>query len=298
MYGYIYYYDDLGNYCALNQHTGEITEAVMTSVPVGSRIRTPEQTKAYIDKVKKEEAEYLRRKEMGELGNFFFLMCREFDDLSVSTAARLFYLCTYLNYENEFMLSQRTHMKKSDLQRVLGVSKRTAYDFFNEVSEKYIIEDSEGLKLASSDIIKGKLGFPGKSYIKCFNDSIRKVYRSLEPSKHRYLGYVFMILPFINTEYNILCWNPTETEYEDIEGMTIAEFCEIVGYSPKKYKTLMKIYSEITFKFKGHEEYFLSFAFNPKLKLEESRIFVNPRILYSGSDIRKVLSNGFFRVES
>ena len=55
----------------------------------------------------------------------------------------------------------------------------------------------------------------------------------------------------------------------------------------------MKLYRQITFEINNQREYFLTFVMN-EADAEHIRIFVNPRIIYSGSDYKKVEVLGAF----
>ena len=119
MYGYNYFTDENGKELAVNMNTGEVTDAITITVPVGSTVRTPEQQKAYKEFKIHEANTFFRRKMMNELGYFYFVLCEhQLGKLSAETAARLIYLCTYLDYNKNFMLTQRQHMKKGICKKV------------------------------------------------------------------------------------------------------------------------------------------------------------------------------------
>ena len=101
------------------------------------------------------------------------------------------------------------------------------------------------------------------------------------------------MLPFINIEYNMLCKNPLEENLDDVEVLTVKEFCEIIGYDYSQISRLANIYKQITFDVKGRQERFCSFV-TDGLDLANGQIFVNPRILYSGTDYVKVQVLGKF----
>lgn len=149
---------------------------------------------------------------LDELGYFYFVLKEnQLGKLSAESAARLIFLCTFLNYNNELMLSQRQRMKRSDLKSVLKLSIGSVFNFWHEVNPLYIVKDRDGLKLTNTDIIRGKVIDKQNSFQRLYIENIRKLYRTSKTSQHRYLRRVFQTLPFINTEYNIICWNPYET---------------------------------------------------------------------------------------
>lgn len=294
MCGYEYLTDTDGQQYAVNQRTGEVTPAVTVTMPIGSYIRTPEQQRAYREHLKIEQKKYLSRKAKNDFSHFYFVLREgKLGNLSAETAARLVYLCTFLDFNGHFMKSERQRMKKADLQEVLGLSTGTTHKFWKEVTPSYIGEDSEGLILTNSDITRGTIAGSGKSYQTFYNAAIRKVYRGTKVTRHRHLGYIYQVLPLINIEYNIICWNAGEKVLDNIIPMSVAEFCEQIGYNAGEYTKLLKIYRQITFQVENHLEYFLTFVVN-EADASHMRIFVNPRILYSGSDYTKVEVLGAF----
>lgn len=289
------YIDEKNNNLARDENTGEVIEATTVIIPIGSKIQTLKQQKSAREWREQQEKRLMRRKLQDELGYFYFVMRQhEFGRLSAESAARLIYLCTYLNYNNEFMLTEREKMKKSDLKNILGLSVSTTFKFWKEVENIYIVDKGEdGLNLCCSDIIRGKLVDKTNLYQKVYIDSIRNIYRVTQSTKHRYLGYIFKLLPYVNTEYNVICANPLETEMEKIKPFRISEICNILGYDKKNIKRFKNIYRQLTFNYKGHKEYLFTFVSQWDGD-ENMGTFVNPHILYSGSDYHKVEILGMF----
>lgn len=230
--GYQYYNDKSGNTLAVCESTGEITEAINITVPIGSRIFTPEQQAACKKRRAIETRQSIRRTMMDELGYFYFVLCEnQFEGLTPETAARLILLCTYVNYDGCLMMTQRTPMKVNDLQDVLGLSKSTTYRFWKEVNSAFLVEDeSSNIRLNTNAIFRGKIAKnqKGNTYQKFYIDAIRKLYQNTSRNNHKHLGYIFKLLPFINIEFNIICFNPTEQELDKVEPMTLKEFCDCI----------------------------------------------------------------------
>lgn len=294
MEGYTFY-EENGNDYAVNNSTGEILDAVKTILPVGSIVYTPEQREAYKRRKEIERLKAQRIEQDSDLGYFYFLRKdHEMGKISADTLGRLIYLLTYLDYDGSLMLSQREPMKKSDLGNVMGLSRSTVWRFWQEINGRYIVETDGVLKLSNNDVIRGKLCTDGHVYQKFYINAIRKLYyRIKQPSRHKYLGYVYMTLPYINLEFNIICHNPDETNLNEVKPMSIGEFCNTIGYDAGNFDRLRKIYSQITFDVNEEEQYFLSFVMN-NYDANSIRMFVNPRILYSGSDYKRVEILGAF----
>lgn len=279
---------------AVNRSTGEVTDAVERKFPVGSTVITPERKKAYNQYTAKNET---KRVINSVLGHFFFIPRDEdFADLLPQTVTRLIYLNTFIDYDtNRLMLSQRTPMRRADLVEVLGISKAAVSQFWKTTSPKYIKETEDGLMFTNRNVfVKRKL--QKNTYnpmMKFYINGIRTLYRSTDISNHKHLGYVFKMLPFVNTEYNILCHNPDESDLHSIRSLSFGEFCESIGFDVSHLDRLLKIYKNLRFDVNGEQERFAAFTYDGFNK-GDMQIFVNPRIMYNGSDFNKVEVLGVF----
>lgn len=296
--GYEYIVDDSGEAKAIRCSTGEVTEATLVYIPIGSKIYTPEDIASRNDYMRQKESNNLRRSSNKDLGKFFFVSHDEdFDDLLPQTVTRLIFLNTFIGYgSNKLMLTERTPMMRKDLSKVLGVSKAVITAFWKEVSPKYMQEKDDGLIFTNTDIfIKRKLNQRGKyhPYQKFYIDGIRKLYRATEITNHKHLGYVFKMLPFINLEFNVLCKNPTEKDLTKIDFLSVAEFCHLIDYDISQLNRLLKIYKSIKFDVKENQERFCAFV-SDGINRNSSKIFVNPHVLYNGSNYNQVKVLGAF----
>lgn len=299
--GYTYFGENGKAYAVCND-TGEIVEAINIMVPIGSRIFTPEQQEIY-EKAKAIEAQKnLRRAMMNELGYFYFVLCEnQFESLSPETVTRLILLCTYQNYDGCLMMTQRTAMKVKDLQNVLKLSKSTVNRFWNEVNPMFLIEDEQtkSIRLNTNSIFRGQIteNQKGNTYQKFYINAIRQLYENTSKNNHKHLGHVFKLLPFVNLEYNVICFNPDETTLDKVIPMTLKEFCECINYDVLNVSRLLAVYKKLRFEVTTqngtHYERFCAFV-NDGIDKLNSRIFVNPRILYMGNDYRRIEVLGAF----
>jgi len=224
-------YDEGGGVAGFTDtRTGEYIEAQVWVAPLGS---LPPLTPAQMEerrarialREEREEQERRKKKWRKDAGVFFFVNEDLKMDLRPETLARLLFLGCYVSYdETQLMYTQRTPLCKSDLPDALGISRASAYRFLDEVSGRFLEERDGCLYLSSELFVKGRLR-PGPRYQRFHEDGLRSLYRSCKPSQHRYLGYVFSQLPYINEKYNVLCRNPRETELDRVIPLTVDEFC-------------------------------------------------------------------------
>ena len=99
-------------------------------------------------------------------------------------------------------------MKRCDLPEFLEVSPSTVRRFLEEVKD-FIKEDDDGLSLTKKDIFKkGKMkNTKNQTYTKFYTNNLRRLYKSVSPRDHQFLGYIFKMIPYMNVEYNVLCHN-------------------------------------------------------------------------------------------
>lgn len=281
---------------AVQLSTGELTEALPCYLPVGTICYTPESQEAYRKRKEREEKRFLKRGASDELGYFFFVLASEqFSDLSPEMVTRLIFLNTFAGYDNRLMLTERTPMRRKNLESVMDVSKSTVKRFWKKVCPNYIKEDKNGLMITNNLIFK-KNKLQRKEYIpyqKFYIESVRKLYSTTDTSNHKHLGYIFKLLPFINIEYNLICRNPLETDIDQIELISIADFCNMIGFNIVHLNRLLRIYNNIRFDVNGRAERFCTIIYDGIHK-NNAKICINPRILFSGSDYRKVEVLGAF----
>lgn len=219
-----------------------------------------------------------------------------FENLKPQTAARLVYLSTYLSYKDNILYyTRKTKMNKSRMAEVLGL-KRSAFDTFlrDAVDSGLLFEDDDGWKLSPFSFRKGDVeNVRYDIMFKVYVDAVRDLYRSIDKNMHQYLGYVFLMLPFVNTEWNIVCKNDVfETDLHSVEPMSVGEFCDTIGYGRANAQRLIKNFHSIRFPCDGEMQRFCSFVWEPEKT--DMRIFINPNVFYAGKHPEQVEALGLF----
>lgn len=293
-----------GKQFKVNTSTGEVTEMISLLVPIGTTYKTPHQQKAAREwaKMKKRIAEKEHYKKLvgKELGHFYWIMADDvFSDLQPQTVAKLVMLCTYLYYDDMFRKSTKTTIKKTDLQQILNISKKATYDFWREVKDRYITERDGDLFISEqANIFRGRLPKAQEPeithYQKAYISAIRRLYRATSIRKHKQLGYVFKLLPYINLEYNIFCKDPFIKDIDDIMPLSVVDLCNLIGYNVSQSARLLKDLQALTFEINHRQEYLISYVDNGGNTPQNKMVFVNPHILYNGSDFQKVEVLGAF----
>lgn len=272
----------------IDNETGEVMDS-------GFSIITHEE-KARRSKAKKEREE--RERIQMNLGNRFIFVRSDGDvfcSLSAANAARLIYICTFSDYSGNLMLPGKRVIYKTMMPNLLRLSRTVVDEFLKEVSPEFIrVDEDDGLHLNSEFLRRGSLG--RKSFVafqKFYDAGVRKLYRMVSSRQHKHIGYVFMLLRYVNIEYNMLCHNVYEKELDAIVPMTVKEFCEKVGYDVRNTGRLIRMYEKITFDVWGRQEYFCTFNYRGDDK-SDAVICINPNILYNGTRFEEVKVLGAF----
>lgn len=229
---------DTGEMFAVERSTGEVYETIALTVPVGTIFYTPEQQRAYEERRQRESEALLREKERRRRRNStpkFYFVSAEWQKykLRPATMARLVYLATFLDYYGRLKTNIQRDMKFSDLENILLIKKTEVFHFWNEVKNSYVLTYKNGhLYMPSNFSCRGKLP-NGIHYQQFYIESVQRLYRETIPTRHRYLGYVFNLLPYINIEYNILCHNPLEQELDCVEPLSMISFAMPSDITPQ-----------------------------------------------------------------
>ena len=288
----------------INKNTGEVFDVEYAVLRAGDRILTKEDIER-IERYKKikqrreeREAEQKKRRKGadGKAIQFTGVSTSEsFSDLSPASVTRLIYLSTYLRYNGELRVSERTQITKKMLPDILHLGIRSVERFLQEVSPKYVIVEDDGRLSLNPDVFhKGKrmkslIAF----YMKVFENGMQRLYDGVNKSQHKHLGYIFSMLRYVNIEHNILCDNTAERDISLIEPMTMSEFCTKIGYDYKNVQRLHDIFKRLKFDVgNGKRELFCSIIQNEYTGKEF--IVINPKVFYSGSNAEAVAEFGIF----
>lgn len=214
---------------------------IVGDIPAGSTVETPEQKKLRraIAENKANQKFFIR----SECGKFFWSLYYPeedyFVDVSDAVLSRIIYLMTYLPYDGDYLVIRDgarmpyKPMTKDDVQRVIGLTPRRFGEFWESLMKTGVITEQENGKLVVCDRFRrGKLGARAKkdmSAMKIFDNCVRYLYENTTTKSHRYLAYLYRLIPYINASYNVFCSNPEETDRNKIKWLTAKEMCTILG---------------------------------------------------------------------
>lgn len=179
--------------------------------------------------------------------NYFVPLEVNFSNIINPTVARLVYLATYINKDNYIAFDNGRIMTRQNIQEVLKLDNRTFVRFLKEArTNNYLLEDNVGFRLPLDKFGKGTITKEKNQVAaKLFVHSVRFLYENATVSSHKMLGYLYVIVPYINLTYNVLCENPLETDKDKVRKMTVETLCEKLGldvsHSGRFVNQLLKI---------------------------------------------------------
>lgn len=233
-----------------------------------------------------------------EMGEFIFSHYEEVINKIVdekgkfdsALAFRFLYLSTFIDYDNKlkwgecFRGKHTAYMLEKDLKEVWGLGKvQTIKDKTKLINLGLLIVDEETKELSINIRYchKGKIknSLKGES-IRVFEKAIQEIYIDSLPKEHKRLGIFIKLIPFLNTQHNILCFNTEEERAIMIKPLSIQDICKIVNHTVKNARRL--------------EGELLKTTVNEQPLLMKHTKFnsvvysVNPKLFYKGNNIEQL----------
>ena len=197
---------------------------------------------------------------------------------------RFTYLCTYLDYDGRLKImvnGKKKVITEKDLQEILMLSERETRNTKNElIKYELIIVNKDGsISINPKYAIKGEIKkkkLRGRARIMI--DGIREIYEKSKPIEHKRLALLIQLLPYVNYNYNIICFNPEEGDKAEINPMDLKDLCKITDYNERNWRKLK------------NELLRIKVGGSPVIAITEidkgHAISVNPRIYYKGNNPR------------
>lgn len=240
------------------------------------------------------------REKRGDVGKYVWaiyqLMAYPFVNSSVSASnvTRLMYLSTFTNYFGELVFDNGKPITKDHLQKVLNIAATACDAFYREVvGAGYISKTEDDRLIINQDVFrKGKisnkkiaaLSNDGQFLTRVYIEGVRSLYAKVStPRQHKTLSYIFQILPFVNREHNVVCFNPLETNVSEIQRMTLGDFCDIIGQDRSNASRVAKTLFQTKFQVGGKEQYAIRYVIDSTFDKAGYSIFINPNVYYAGS---------------
>lgn len=220
-------------------------------------------------------------------------------NLNRATTSRLIYLGTYIDYNNRQANLLVKHGKnnkiepltKKDIEKLMGLSKQTFYQFLNEIKRSELIfEVDNKFYLSDKYFTRGKSYFKEKEYTRIFIDTTRFIYENSSTRQHKQLSYIFQLIPFLHYNTNALCKNPDEKNLDNVIKLSLKDICELLGTGTSSSQIERTEKSLLKFKIIVNGKKYHLFK-RVILKGEYNRkdyFVVNPMVIWKGRDLESV----------
>jgi hypothetical protein len=211
-----------------------------------------------------------------------------FSDIKPQNVARLLYIVTFLDYKGYLVYDNHAIMNKKGLYKKLNISRQEADRFYKIMIQNNILIENEGkIFINNHYFYRGRIQnhiTQGRCITRLYIDGVRQLYEQSSASNHKQLGYIFKILPYVNQQYNIICKNPKTQEYKKINPVSLSDVCDIIHYNKGQQSRFIKLLQT----FNIHNQPLINYAY------KNTKIFINPRLFYSGDKWSEVEKLGRF----
>lgn len=204
---------------------------------------------------------------------------------------RLMYIVTYLGYEGYLVYDNHISMNKKGVYNKLNISRQQCDRFYQTMIDNNIfIEQNNKIYINQECFSRGRIYQAikyKKDIIKLYTNTVRNIYEKIPVQSHKHFGYIFKILPFVNQQYNIVCKNPQEQKYSEIEPLSLDELCDIIHYTSKQRNKIIK---ELKTDFNINGQPLVRHIIHKTMYKNGNTkmLFINPKIYHVGDKWKKL----------
>ena len=169
-------------------------------------------------------------------------------------------------------------MNKQELKNRMKLNRSRWSDFWNEVTQNNILYENNDDVYVNQNVFRNGSITTTSNYTRLFCEYIQQLYEQCNSTdSHKQLSYLFKIIPFVNRRTNIVCFNPTEQNEENIKFMRLGDFCEALGYERKNAKRLARDLLKIRI----NNELAIGF-FVTDMSEDKWTMVINPKLYFGG----------------
>lgn len=232
---------------------------------------------------------------VNKLGNFYFSFYNNLPKIEKQYLFRFIFMSTYIKYEdNRMMLKEDNNryrlIKESEIQELLKLGRAEYFKTKKALIDNNLIfiDDKDNIHINNKISKIGNIDNNKKDYIRMFKNTIRNIYNNSLAREHKRLFVFIDLLPYVNYNLNIICFNPCEVNPELVEVMTIEDIQEVLKGKVDKNKSRLKNILLNTF-IRDEKAMLIVKDF------EKEFLVVNPKFYYKGNRIEDLnyLSNLF-----
>lgn len=224
-------------------------------------------------------------------------MADRFPTLTQSDLARMMFIGTYAGWaDGRLKYDNGVPIGRSELLKLTGMSRNRFGEFYSRLVEAEIIAESDSNLFVNPTVFyRGNLkehqfDISDLAYTRLFRKTARELYDAYNGRTIKQLAVLYSILPFVNFNYNVVCYNPTEPAMELIRPITIDKLAVLLGY--ERTENLIRIIDKIKYE---DSKVFAYFGTNFRSK-GKAGVIVNPRAVYAGDAKTLDVARGVFEL--
>lgn len=217
----------------------------------------------------------------------FFESCKtmseQYPSLTQADLARLMFVGTYTGYRNGRLQHDNGRViDKKSLETLVGLSRNKFNEFYKKLISEDILQESDGeLFVNPSVFYRGPIKESGYQldeyrHTRLFRKTVRELYEMYKGRKTAQLAVIYAVLPFLNFNTNVVCFNPKESNEDELRPMNLENLAALLGY--KDTHKLKRALDSV--KIDNQRVFWLPQYVNDK---RQKRIVVNPRVVFAGS---------------
>lgn len=225
--------------------------------------------------------------ENGKFVFAFFESCKtmgeQYPSLTKADLARLMFVGTYTGYRTGRLQHDNGRViDKKSLEGLIGISRNKFAEFYKKLINEEILQEHDGEIFVNPSVFyRGSIkdiGYQLDEYrhTRLFRKTVRELYEKYSGRKTVQLAIIYAVLPFLNFDTNVVCFNPKEYNEDEMRPMNLENLAALLHYSDThKLKRALD-----SVKIDGQPVFWLPNNVNDK---RQRRIIVNPRVVYAGS---------------
>lgn len=220
------------------------------------------------------------------------------DSINIDKAnlTRFLYIATYIDYDNRepnlLVIRNKKNelvpMTRKDMQKVMKLSKAQVSKFLNEMKENNLIfETSNRFYVNDNYATKGKMK-KNKECTRLYINPVRHLYENCTSREHKLLSYIYQLIPFADYNTNFITINNRTADLKNI--------MQLLGLSIDNKNAINKFKKKMLQFHITHDdkEYYLFGAITREYgNVADTRLVINPRVLWSGNDLK--INNEIFK---
>ncbi|WJM61087.1 hypothetical protein QTN46_16725 [Bacillus amyloliquefaciens] len=206
----------------------------------------------------------------------------QFQSLNQSDLARLMFIGTYTGWgDGQLKYDNGKPIDRSGLKKLVGMSPNKFKGFYENLKKEAVLrEEGDSIFMNSAVFYRGKHSDIKRvtrdmQYTRLFRDMVRDLYEMYNGRTIKQLAIIYAVLPFVNFNFNIIAYNPNESNEDIVEPIPLDKLAALLGYKDtSRFKTAL---NKIEYDGKPVFGFFEISGDRRKKKT-----ILNPRVVYAG----------------